>query len=323
MTEKSPDIFLARLDKQGVRVEAGVIETLWVNITRLCNQSCRHCHVGASPQRTEMMDRSTMDACLSVLASNSSIINLDITGGAPELHPDFKYFVAEARKLGKKVIVRHNLTVTLDGNPVTGEKMDYLPEFFAENEVEIIASLPHYRQEIADDQRGGGIFEKSLEGLKRLNKVGYGDEATGLVINLMHNADGPVSPADRERLEQEYRGELEGRYGLRFNRLYAVSNAPIGRQAGRLDSAGEYDEYCNRLVAAFSPDVLPKLVCRTLVSVGHDGRLYDCDFNQMLDLPVLTDIPMTIFNFDYRKLVNRKIRFGRHCYGCTAGGGGS
>jgi len=317
-----------RYDFQGVLQEHRLelnpisIETLWVNVTRQCNQVCTHCHVDASPIRTEQMSRSTVDRCLEILGQYEACRNLDITGGAPELNPNYEYFVIEAKKLDKHVIVRHNLTVTFDGNPQTGENKDYLPAFFAEYKVEILASLPHYKQNLTDDIRGLNVFNKSIEGIRQLNALGYGKENTGLVLNLVYNAGGPVSPGDRAELEAKFKQELS-RYNLIFNKLYAVTNMPINRFHYQLQQSGTLDEYMGALVAAFNPEAAREVVCRQLVSVGFDGRIYDCDFNQMLGLQITGNEPLTIFNCDFNSLTKRQIRFGPHCFGCTAGGGSS
>jgi radical SAM/Cys-rich protein len=315
--------FQAALEERGLSLSPVSIDTLWVNITSQCNQSCAHCHIGASPKRTERMDRATMDRCLEILAANESCGTLDITGGAPELHPDFKYFVERAGKLGKKVIVRHNLTITQDGNPRTCEDMSWLPRYFAEHRIELIASLPSFEQEATDRVRGRGVFVKSLRSLRMLNGRGYGREETGLVLNLMYNHDGPLSPDDRNALEDEFRRELLSRYDIRFNRLLTVTNVPIKRFRLQLEEAGRYDEYMDRLIQCFSESATGDLACRSLVSVGFDGRLYDCDFNLALEMQIGEAEPMTVFNFDIDRLLHRTIRFGAHCFGCTAGGGSS
>ncbi|OGO19240.1 MAG: radical SAM protein [Chloroflexi bacterium RBG_16_50_9] len=315
--------FTAFLDEHHLEVRPASIETLWVNVTRLCNQECSHCHVDASPARTEQMRRYEIDRCLEVLSQHDRITTLDLTGGAPELLPDLDYFVVEARKLGKRVIIRHNLTVIIDGNRRTGEKKDHLPEFYAEQRVELIASLPHYRKEDADKQRGNGVFRKSVEGIRLLNKVGYGRGETGLILNLVHNCNGPITREERNNLENNYRQELYSGYGLFFNKLLTVTNMPINRFHAKLLKTGMYADYMKRLVAAFHPEAVSGLVCRSLISVGYDGRLFDCDFNQMLEMQVYDNEPMTVDNFSYDRLLNRKIKFGPHCFGCTAGGGSS
>lgn len=313
--------FPAMLAQHGLDVAPRTIETLWVNITRQCNQSCLHCHVDASPERTEQMSIEVMDRCLETLATCDSIRTLDITGGAPELHPHFSYFVTEARRLGKKVAARHNLTVTTDGHPHNGERKDGLPEFFAENRVEVIASLPYYTQLKTEEVRGKGVFTKSIEGIRRLNACGYGQPGSALILDLVYNHDGPFTPAERARLEAEYRAELT-RYSLTFNRLVAVTNVPVNRFRRRLTQAGELDSYMRRLVDAFNPAAAEELVCRTTISVGLDGQLYDCDFNQMADLPItIKGHSASLPAMDIRALLERRIRFAAHCFGCTAGGG--
>ncbi|MGE0132599.1 MAG: arsenosugar biosynthesis radical SAM (seleno)protein ArsS [Blastocatellales bacterium] len=296
------------------------VETLQVNVTRLCNQACHHCHVDASPKRTEQMSRATVDRCLEILERHPAITKLDITGGAPELNPHFDYFVEAARKLGKRVMARHNLTVTLDGNPQTGESKLYLPEFFARHQVEVISSLPYYQEFFTDKQRGNGVFKKSVESMRMLNEQGYGKPGSGLTLNLVYNPVGAFLPAPQESLERQYKKELEAKFGLVFNSLFTITNMPINRFRKDLERLGAYDEYLTRLINAFNPAAAQGVMCRSLVSVGHDGRLYDCDFNQMLDL----SLPgQTLHDFDLDKLLGRKIIFDQHCYGCTAGAGSS
>jgi radical SAM/Cys-rich protein len=314
--------FIDTLAKHNLEMAPIAIETLWVNVTRQCNQACRHCHVDASPRRAEQMDRIVMDKCLDTLEDNPQILNLDITGGAPELNPNYDYFVIEARKLNKHVVSRHNLTVIFDGNPQNGEQKRYLPEFFAANQVEVLASLPHYEMEYTDGVRGRGVFQKSIDGLRLLNGVGYGRQDTDLVLNLIYNADGPVSPKQREELESRFREELSS-YGLVFNKLFAVTNMPINRYRTQLRNDRSYHEYMSKLVEKFDTVAAMGVACRSLISVGYDGVLYDCDFNQMLDLQITDSKPLTVFDFDYEALIKRRIRFGAHCFGCTAGGGAS
>ncbi len=299
------------------------IETLQVNVTRLCNQACRHCHVDASPKRTEQMNRATVDRCLEVLAEHPTIVRLDITGGAPELNPHFDYFVVEARKLGKHVMVRHNLTVAIDGNPQTGESKLYLPEFFAEHKVEVISSLPYYQEFFTDKQRGNGVFKKSIEAMKMLNGAGYGQTDDGLELNLVYNPVGAFLPAPQESLEIQYKRELSSRFGVTFNRLFTITNMPIHRFKKDLIRLGTYDAYLTKLINSFNPAAASGVMCRSLISVGYDGRLFDCDFNQMLELNLSAGDGATIFDFDAEKLSRRKIIFGQHCYGCTAGAGSS
>jgi len=315
--------FKAMLDKHNLALYPVSIDTLWANITHFCNQACSHCHVNASPDRTEYMNRDVIDRCLAILADHDCCKTLDITGGAPELHPDFDYLVVQARKLKKHVIVRHNLTVTVDGNPRTGEGKAYLPEFFAQNGVEVLASLPHYDEEITDRVRGAGVFKKSIEGIRRLNAQGYGNVDTGLVLNLVYNGNGPLLPSDRSYLEERFKDELLSKHGMTFNRLFTVTNMPINRFSSQLKQSGTYNNYMRSLFGAFSDEAAKGVVCRSLISVSYDGQIYDCDFNQMLGMPIICQEPMTVFNFNHEALISRDIRFASHCFGCTAGGGSS
>jgi len=314
--------FYDALAKRDLKIVPISIETLWVNVTRLCNQACRHCHVDASPRRTEQMERKTVDRCLEILQQYKQIKNLDITGGAPELNPYFDYFVVEARKLNKHVVSRHNLTVIFDGNPDNGEHKEYLPAFFAAHQVEVLASLPHYESHYVDSMRGRGVFQKSIEGLRLLNAAGYGQKDTGLILNLVYNSGGPISPKQRTELETRYRDELST-YGLIFNKLFAVTNMPVNRFREQLKRAETYDEYMDSLVKNFDTEAARGVACRSLVSVSYDGRIYDCDFNQMLDMQITNSRPLTVFDFDFDALIKRKIQFASHCFGCTAGGGAS
>jgi len=314
--------FYSVLTKHELRLDPLSIHTLQVNISRLCNQTCSHCHVDASPERNEQMDRQTVDQCLEILARHNSIRNLDITGGAPELNPHFCHFVTEARKLGKNVMVRHNLTVTLDGDPQNGETKTHVPRFFAGHQVEVIASLPCYGEENTDKQRGNGVFKKSLEGIRLLNAQGYGRDGSGLVLNLVYNPGDASLPPGQGELEAAYKDELS-EYDLTFNNLYTMTNIPINRFKATLQQSGLYDQYMAMLVGAFNPEAAKGAMCRSQISVGYDGRIYDCDFNQMLEMEIRGVEPMTIFNFQPDVLINRNIRFSSHCFGCTAGGGSS
>jgi radical SAM/Cys-rich protein len=307
--------FQALLDEHGIDLTPLGIETLQVNITKLCNQACRHCHVDASPKRTESMATATLDRCLEVLASTPELTTLDITGGAPELHPEFERLVDAARALGKRVIVRHNLTVQLDPHPRTGASLAHLPDFFASRQVEVVSSLPYHQEYFTDQQRGRGVFGKSIEALRRLNAVGYGRERS---LFLVYNPVGSYLPPPQAALEAQYRRELREKHGVEFTGLWTITNMPIHRFREALERAGGYEEYLARLVAAFNPAAARGVMCRSLVSVGFDGRLYDCDFNQMLELPI-----GTIFDVDLAALRARRIRVDDHCLGCTAGAGSS
>ncbi|MGA9423360.1 MAG: DUF3641 domain-containing protein, partial [Rhodanobacteraceae bacterium] len=221
---------------------------------------------------------------------------------------------------------RHNLTVTFDGNPQTGESKDYLPEFFAANRCEVISSLPYYQEFFTDKQRGSGVFQKSMAGLKRLNALGYGHPDSGLALNLVYNPVGPYLPPLQAALRADYKRELRDKFGIEFNELYTITNMPIHRFALHLRKSGQYEDYMERLLAAFNPTAAEGVMCRSLVSVGWDGTVYDCDFNQQIELTLDENggrKPMTIFDFDYERLMQRRIRFAAHCFGCTAGAGSS
>jgi len=316
--------FKSFINKRNIQTNPLEISTLQINITKLCNQTCVHCHVDASPKRKEQMELKTVEKCLDVLEKNSSIKNLDITGGAPELNPLFDYLVKEARKLNKHIIVRHNLTVTLDKHPVTGKSQKYLPEFFANNKVEVISSLPYYQKYFTDKQRGNGVFEKSIESILLLNKYGYGKEDTGLELNFVYNPVGAFLPPPQKNLEADFKRELSKEFGITFNKLFTITNMPINRFKKQLIRLGTYEDYMEKLVNTFNPKAVEGIMCRSLLSVSHDGKIYDCDFNQMLDLQISDNgSPSTIFDFDYKKLIERKIIFGSHCFGCTAGAGSS
>ena len=311
--------------RNGVDLPPLSIDTLQVNGTKLCNQACRHCHVDASPQRREMLSPEGIAKCLEILERHPRITKLDITGGAPELHPGFDGFVEGAVSLGKHVMVRHNLTVQLDGNPQSGASKEYLPQFFARNRVEVVSSLPYYQEYFTDAQRGSGVFKKSMEAMRRLNNEGYGVEGSGLLLNLVYNPVGPYLPAAQAGLEADYKRELKGRFGLVFNSLFTITNMPINRFKLHLDKSGQYEAYMEKLVAAFNPAAAEGVMCRSLISVDHRGRIYDCDFNQMLELDALDAKrkKLSIFDFDFERTLKRPIQFGDHCFGCTAGAGSS
>jgi radical SAM/Cys-rich protein len=297
-------------------LKPSAITTLQINIGKLCNQTCRHCHVDAGPDRREMMSRDTMTMCLRALAS-SDIPTVDITGGAPELHPDFRWLIREISMMGRHVMDRSNLTVLM-----TPGQTD-LPELFADNRVEIVASLPHYRATNTNAQRGEGVYEKSIAALKRLNEVGYGRDGSGLRLVLVTNPVGAFLPASQASLEAEWKRELARLHGVVFNALYCIANMPISRFLEWLMASGNLTRYMEELVAAFNPATVGGVMCRHTLSVGWDGRLYDCDFNQMLDLQVDHAAPRHISQFDLTALTARPIVVGRHCFGCTAGAGSS
>jgi radical SAM/Cys-rich protein len=296
----------------------GPLDTLQVNVGYRCNQSCVHCHVGASPQRTEEMAGETVDLVLAVL-ERRRIATLDITGGAPELNRHFRRLVGAARDLGVRVMDRCNLTVL----EVGGE--EDLAAFLAAQQVEIVASLPCYLEDNVDRQRGKGVFEGSIRGLRRLNALGYGREATGLILNLVYNPQGPSLPPPQEALEADYRRELGDKFGIEFNRLFTLANMPIQRFGSTLVSKGEFDRYMSLLRQAHRDDNLDGVMCRSLVSVDWRGYLYDCDFNQMLDLPLTWPAGARgrLEDLLTGDLDRNPIRVAGHCYGCTAGQGSS
>ena len=313
---RAPNRFAARVGERQGELRAGSVDTLQVNVGKRCNQACRHCHVDASPTRTEVMPDDVVDSCLDVLGRDPGLKTIDITGGAPEIHPRFRDMVTRSRELGRRVLVRHNLTVQGEEGQVD------LPQFFADHRCEVVCSLPHYTAEATDRQRGRGVYEASLGGLRALNAVGYG-RRDGLVLDLVANPVGAFLPPAQEDLERDTREYLESQHGIVFDHLFTITNMPIARFAQWLERAGLYEQYMDRLQQAFNPETVPALMCRTLISVSWDGRIYDCDFNQMLEIEAGNGAPLTIHGLDTRALANRLIRTADHCFGCTAGAGSS
>jgi len=311
-------LFREKLDQIGsLPLKPSGIEIFQVNMGKMCNQTCKHCHVDAGPDRKEIMNRSTMQLCLDVL-KNSEINIVDLTGGAPELNPDFRWFVEEIRKLGKHIIVRCNLTIIL-----ANQRFNDLPDFFKKHQVEVVSSLPSFTSDRTDRQRGDGVFEDSVKALQMLNKVGYGQAGSGLILNLVYNPAGAFLPPSQLALEKEYKKELASRYSIVFNRLFAITNMPVSRYLDYLLSSGNYARYMEKLVLAFNPASVQNLMCRNSISVGWDGYLYDCDFNQMLDLKVSSKESQHLSEYDPQALNQRTIIIRQHCYGCTAGAGSS
>ncbi len=292
-------------------------EIFQVNVGKMCNQTCKHCHVDAGPDRKEIMTRETMQQCLEALA-RSEIKTVDLTGGAPEMNPEFRWFVEEIKKLDRHVIVRCNLTIIL-ANP----KYHDLPDFFKKHQIEIVSSLPHFSARRTDAQRGEGVFEKSIKALQMLNRVGYGKEDSGLLLNLVYNPSGAFLPPSQASLERDFKNKLRKEYGIEFNNLFAITNMPISRFLDYLVNTGKYEEYLQKLVDAFNPSAVSNVMCRNTISIGWDGYLYDCDFNQMLDMKVQKGAPQHISEFDVNALEQREILVNQHCYGCTAGAGSS
>jgi len=291
--------------------------TLQVNLGKRCNQACRHCHVDAGPTRTEMMDRRTAERVIWLLEQNPSLRTLDITGGAPELNPQFRYLVTEARRLGRHVMDRCNLTVFFE------EGQEGTAGFLAENGVEVVASLPCYSTANVDKQRGSGVFDKSMRALQMLNGLGYGDGASGLVLNLVYNPLGASLPPGQAGLEADYKARLFADFGIRFDHLYTITNMPIARFARDLARQGRELAYLSLLVESFNPSAVAGVMCRDQISVGWDGRLFDCDFNQMLEMP-MGDRPRTVWDLETVAVLDEEvIATGSHCLGCTAGAGSS
>ncbi len=293
------------------------IEILQVNVGKMCNQTCAHCHVDAGPDRDEIMTREVMEDCLRALRA-SPVATVDITGGAPEMNPHFRWFVEQVAGMGRQVIVRSNLTI-LTVNP----KYRELPGFFARHRARVVSSLPCYTAENTDRQRGEGVFERSIEALRMLNGEGYGVEGSGLELHLVYNPIGPSLPPPQAKLREDYKRVLKERFNVVFNDLYCITNMPISRFLDDLLRHNRHQEYMEKLVAAFNPAAIDGLMCRNTLSVGWDGTLYDCDFNQMLELELASPAPRHIRDFDLERLTSRDIVLNRHCYGCTAGAGSS
>ena len=293
------------------------IEIFQVNVGYMCNETCKHCHVDAGPDRKEIMTRETMELCLDAVR-DTDIGTVDLTGGAPEMNPHFRWFVEEMKALNKHVIVRSNLTI-LTVNP----KYRELPLFFAEHGVEVVASLPYYLQRNTDAQRGDGVFDKSIIGLQMLNAVGYAQPESDLMLNLAYNPTGAFLPANQKTMEADFRRVLKRNHDITFNNLFAITNLPISRFLDFLIMTGNVDDYMTKLVNAYNPSAAANVMCRNTISVGWDGYLYDCDFNQMLQMKVNSGAPRHLRDFDLARLNERTIVIDQHCYGCTAGAGRS
>lgn len=300
------------------KIRRNKLETIQVNLGYKCNQRCLHCHVNAGPNRKEMMSLDNIKLLLQILITKP-VSTLDITGGAPEMHPDFNYLVQEARALGVKVIDRSNLTIL--NEPGYEEMINFL----AEHKVDIVASLPCYLEENVDAQRGNGAYNSSIEALKKLNAVGYGEENGDLMLNLVFNPVGPVLPPPQECLSADYKKELSHRHGIRFNNLFTITNMPIKRFGSTLISNSQFEEYMQLLKSSHRDKNLENVMCKNLLSVNWEGYIYDCDFNQMLNLPMKLDgyKQVHLRNLLPKDVENNQIVIADHCYGCTAGGGSS
>lgn len=292
------------------------IDIFQVNVGKMCNQTCKHCHVDAGPDRKEIMTRPMMQQVLHAL-DKSDATTVDLTGGAPEMNPEFRWFVEQLSARGKTIIVRCNLTIIL-ANP----KYNDLPDFFKKHRVNVVSSLPYFAAKRTDAQRGEGVFEKSIDALKKLNDVGYGDPDSGLKLDLVYNPAGAFMPGDQTELETEFKQRLGNQYGIHFNQLFAITNLPISRFLDYLIASKNYESYMEELANAFNPAAAMGVMCRNMISIGWNGRVYDCDFNQMLDM-TLDDEMEHIADFNPASINNRTIKISQHCYGCTAGAGSS
>jgi radical SAM/Cys-rich protein len=293
------------------------VQIFQVNMGKMCNQVCKHCHVDAGPDRKEIMTRETMQQCLDALNNNPNLKIVDLTGGAPEMNPDFRWFVEEIKKLDRHIIVRCNLTIIL-----ANKKYHDLPQLYKQHNIEVVSSLPFYTQDRTDRQRGNGVFEDSIKALQMLNEVGYGKENSSLILNLVYNPAGAFLPPSQESLEKEFKKALMDKYSIEFNNLFAITNLPISRFLDYLLQTGNYEKYMEKLVDAYNPVAAENVMCRNTISIGWDGYLYDCDFNQMLELKLACS-SNHISQFNIESLNKRNIIIGQHCYGCTAGSGSS
>lgn len=306
---------LQQLDIEELRPDTP--EIFQINIGKLCNQTCAHCHVDAGPDRKEEnMSFETLKKCLDIITKNK-FQKVDITGGAPEMNPHFRWFVEECVAAGVHVMDRCNLTIIR-----AHKRFHDLPEFLAKNKVQVISSLPYFSKSRTDSQRGDGVFEDSIAALQQLNEVGYGQAGGALILDLVYNPAGAFLPDDQVSLENEFKRQLARKYNITFNSLYAITNLPISRFLDYLLQSGNYEMYMSELVNAFNPATIEGLMCRNTLSVSWDGYIYDCDFNQMLDLKVANPV-QHIDDFDLATLMNRNIVLDQHCYGCTAGAGSS
>ena len=298
-------------------LKAKKLEILQINLGYMCNQVCAHCHVDAGPDRKEIMTRETMQQCLDVIAQTGAH-TLDLTGGAPEMNPDFRWFVEAASAAGViDFIVRSNLTIIR-----ANKKYHDLPEFFAKYGIHVVSSMPHYTKGKTDKQRGGGVFNASIEALKMLNKVGYGMPGSDLKLDLVYNPSGAYLPGDQAALEKDFKKALDTDFGIQFNALFAITNLPISRFLDYLVASGNYEDYMYALVDAYNPVAVAGVMCTNTLSVSWDGYLYDCDFNQMLGLKVASKA-RHIKDYDTSLLEGREVVISQHCYGCTAGAGSS
>jgi len=292
------------------------LEVFQVNIGYMCNQTCKHCHVDAGPHRSEKMSKAHLQSCLDIL-KKEQIPSIDITGGAPEMHPHFRWFIEEASKLNAEIIVRSNLTFL-----VQNKQTRSLIPFFKEHKIRVVSSLPFYKKSRTDSQRGDGVFDKSIEALQLLNAQGYGTNPD-LILDLVYNPNGAFLPTDQASMEKEFKLRLAKDFDIKFNQLFNITNLPISRFLDYLIASENYEDYMTELVNAFNPTAAESVMCKNTISVDYQGKLYDCDFNQMLGLPIDDSAPKNIEEWNSQALGNRKIKVHQHCYGCTAGAGSS
>lgn len=305
--------FEENISDEDVKKTEKILQTLQVNIGKKCNLACKHCHVQAGPNRGELMSKDIMKDCLVVFKEQGFSI-LDITGGAPEMNLELMWFIEEATKIAKKVIIRTNLTILKE------EGYKHLPEFYAKHKVELVCSLPYYTAKDTNRQRGEGVFEDCIDVLQKLNEIGYGRNPE-LILNMVYNPGGAFLPAPQASLEEQYKIKLKNQFDIDFNQLFTITNNPIGRFGGFLKRSNNLERYMDRLCSAFNPSALKGMMCRTQLSVSWDGSLYDCDFNQAVDLKVEGENSISMLKG--KELSQRKIKFGNHCYACTAGAGSS
>ena len=301
----------------GQPLYAKSLEILQLNVGKRCNLSCKHCHVEAGPDRTEVMSRETLQTCLDILSRHPSIHTVDITGGSPEMNPHLEWFLQEVSSLGRRILVRSNLLILLE------DEYAHFLDLYAQVGAEVVGSLPAYRGQVTDRQRGAKSFERIIEAIALLNHRGYGREQSGRKLHLVHNPVGAFLPGSQQALEHEYRSKLQQDYGVFFTTLFSLTNCPVGRYLEYLVQSDNFQEYMDTLAQAFNPQAVEQVMCRSTLSVGWDGTLYDCDFNQMLGLQVNHGAPDRLEQFDFSQLSSRRIVLGNHCYCCTAGSGSS
>jgi len=297
-------------------MRATSVEILQMNITRKCNLCCRHCHVESSPERGEEMSKEDMVFCLKAV-SHPKVTTIDVTGGSPEMHPHLEWFLKEASTLKKRILVRSNIVILMD------EKYRHFIDVFCETGVEVVASLPNLHREKTDRMRGANTFDFIIDGLKLLNSKGYGMPGSDLILNLVYNPTGAFLPASQQAIAHEYKNKLHQDFGIEFHQVYCLTNCPVGRYLDFLKKSGNLFQYFTLLKQQFNSNAMNQVMCKTTLSIAWNGKLYDCDFNQMLDLPLNDGTPVHIRDFDFEKLANREIVIRSHCFACTAGAGSS